>query len=107
MTLAVTIHADAAAELEAAAVWYHDQREGLGLQFLAAVDRAFQHARTWPHAGTRVEGLAPDVVVRRLPVRRFPYHVAYLTGENTIHVIAVAHDHRRPGYWKSRTAGPA
>lgn len=103
MTLAVTVHADAAAELEAAAVWYDDQREGLGLQFLAAVDRAIQHARSWPDTGTPVEGLPPDLAVRRRPVARFPYHVAYLRGEDALVVLAVAHDHRRPGYWKSRT----
>lgn len=64
MTLAVSLHADAAAELEAAAAWYDDQREGLGLQFLASVDRAIQHAREWPHTGARVEGLPPDLAVR-------------------------------------------
>lgn len=98
MTLPVTVHADAAAELEAAAVWYDDQREGLGLQFLAAVDRAIQHARAWPHAGARVEGLPPELAVRRLPVARFPYHVAHLPGDDEVVVLAVAHDHRRPGY---------
>lgn len=107
MTLAVTIHADAAAELDAASAWYDNQREGLGLQFLAAVDRVIQHARVWPHTGALVEGLPPDLVVRRLPVPRFPYHVAYLATDDMIHVLAVAHDHRRPGYWKSRTPDPA
>lgn len=103
MTLAVTIHTDAAAELEAAAVWYDDQRDGLGLRFLAAVDHTIQHARAWPHSGAPVEGLPDDLAVRRLPVSRFPYHVAYLANDDTIHVLAIAHDHRLPGYWKSRT----
>lgn len=76
MTLSVTVHADAATELEAAAVWYDDQREGLGLQFLAAVDRAIQHARAWPHTGAPVEGLSlmtiddPATGRAALPARR-------------------------------------
>ena len=103
MSTAVTVHADAAAEVDAAAVWYEDQRDGLGLQFLAAVDRAIEQARAWPQSGTRVEGLPPDLVVRRLPASRFPYHVAYVASDDRIHILAVAHDHRRPGYWNSRT----
>ena len=104
MSKAVTVHADAAAEVEAAAVWYDDQHDGLGLQFLAAVDRAIQHARAWPLSGTAVMGLPADLVVRRLPLSRFPYHLAYLVvGDDRIQILAVAHDHRRPGYWRSRT----
>lgn len=103
MSTAVTVHADAAAEVEAAAAWYDDQRDGLGLQFLAAVDRAIRHAGAWPQSGTPVKGLGPDFVVRRLPVSGFPYHLAYLASHDRIHILAVAHDHRRPGYWKSRT----
>lgn len=103
MTLPVAVHAEAAAELEAAALWYDDQRDGLGRQFLAAVDRTIQHARAWPHTGVPIEGLSADLTVRRLAVARFPYHLAYLVHGDVIHVLAVAHDHRRPGYWKGRT----
>lgn len=52
MTPKVALDPDAAAELEAAAAWYDDQRPGLGLQFLAAVDRTIQHAARWPDTGT-------------------------------------------------------
>lgn len=48
---------------------------------------------------------AQDLEVCRLPVSRFPYHLVYLLGDEVIHVLAVAHDYRRPGYWKSRGAG--
>ena len=105
MSRAVVVHAEAAAELEAAAIWYDDQLAGLGLRVLAAVDRAIQHARAWPHAGAPVEGLSADLALRRVPVSGFPYHVAYLTHEEAIHILAIAHAHRRPGYWKDR-AGP-
>ena len=59
MTGPVTLHAEATAELEAAALWYDDQRDGLGLQFLAAVDRTIQQiaalaGRRRPRGGPRV-----------------------------------------------------
>ncbi len=103
MTREVTLDPDAAVELEAAAIWYNDKRPGLGLQFLAAVDRAIQHAVRWPHTGTLVDDLPPDLTVRRLPVSRFPYHVAYMVDEDRLHILAVAHDRRRPGYWRQRS----
>ncbi len=102
MTWRATLHGDAAAELEAATVWYDERRAGLGLQFLAAVDRAIERARAWPHTGSPVPELSSDLEVRRLRVARFPYQLVYLLGDEVIHVLAVANDHRRPGYWKHR-----
>lgn len=102
MTRRVILHADAAAELEAAAIWYDDRRKGLGLQFLASVDRTLQRAREWPHTGSPVPELTTDLEVRRLPVARFPYHVAYMLLDDAIRILAVAHDRREPGYWKQR-----
>jgi hypothetical protein len=55
-----------------------------------------------PRAGTRVPRVPIDLPVRRAPVKRFPYHVIYLDLKATIRVLAVAHDRRRPVYWKSR-----
>ncbi len=104
MTWPASLHPDAAAELEAAAIWYDDRRAGLGLQFLAAVDRAVGRARSWPHSGAAVPELPRHLEVRRLQVTRFPYHLVYLLGDDLIHVLAVAHDHRKPGYWKGRGA---
>ena len=104
MTWRAELHADAAAELGAAAVWYEERRAGLGLQFVAAVDRAVEHARSWPHSGAAVPELSGSLDVRRLPVARFPYHLVYLLDDEAIHVLAVAHDHRKPGYWQERQA---
>lgn len=104
MTRPVTLHPDATAELEAAAVWYDEQRRGLGLQFLAAIDRAVAHLHRWPDSGSPVPGTSPDLDLRRVPVARFPYHLVHLRTTDAIQVLAVAHDHRRPGYWRGREA---
>jgi hypothetical protein len=37
-----------------------------------------------------------------VPVSRFPYHVAYLVTTDQVHVVAIAHDRRRPIYWSAR-----
>jgi plasmid stabilization system protein ParE len=93
---------EAEAEYRAAARWYDERRIGLGLDFLNAVDATIDHIVRSPHAGAPVKRLARDLEVRRAPVKRFPYHVVYLEFDSTIHVLAVAHDRRKPGYWKRR-----
>jgi hypothetical protein len=35
-------------------------------------------------------------------LRRFPFGLVYRLGVEEVQVVAVAHLHRRPGYWKSR-----
>jgi len=70
--------------------------------FLEAVEATVQSVTSWPASGTRVEGLADALDVRRAPVSRYPYHLAYLVAHDEIHVLAVAHDHRRPTYWTGR-----
>ena len=94
--------ADASAELEDAARWYEQRHAGLGMAFLAAVDDAVGTILRWPGAGAPVDGVDDDLDVRRQRVRRFPYHLAYLVAADDIYVLAVAHDHRRPGYWRTR-----
>jgi hypothetical protein len=41
------------------------------------------------------------------PIRRalfpgFPYAMIFLVADDVIHVLAVAHQHRAPGYWLYR-----
>jgi plasmid stabilization system protein ParE len=99
----VLFEPEASAELEEAALWYEAERSGLGLAFLAAVDRAIEHLAAWPNSGIPVPGVPADLFVRQHPVSRFPYRIAYLVTSEAVWVLAVAHARRRPGYWRSRT----
>ena len=93
---------EASAELEDAALWYESQRAQLGLEFVQAVDRALAQIAEWPQIGHRVDGVSADVPARKVPVKRFPYHVVYLQWHDMIRILAFAHDSREPGYWLSR-----
>jgi len=93
---------EASAELDEAALWYEQQRSGLGYEFLAAIDAALEFIDRFPHAGTPVPNLPPELPVRCVPVRRFPFHVVYLELSDVVRVLAFAHDRRSPGYWHSR-----
>jgi toxin ParE1/3/4 len=94
---------EASEELEHAARWYEDRRSGLGQRFLASVDVTLEQVRRFPEAGAPVPGVPPDLAVRRAPIKGFPYHLIYLETAETIHILAFAHDKRRPGYWHPRT----
>ena len=103
MTPRFRIEPEASAELGEAAVWYEKRRAGLGGEFLDAVDGTLEFISLFPGAGTSLPDLPPELAVRRVPVRRFPFHVVYLElTDDVIRILAFAHDRRSPGYWHSR-----
>jgi toxin ParE1/3/4 len=99
----VVVEPDASSELLEAARWYEAQRSGVGLAFLTAVDRAIEQVAAWPEIGALVPGVSTELRVRKMTFPRFPYYLAYLVTDDAIHVLAVAHERRRPGYWHPRT----
>ena len=102
MSPSVQFEDEADAEYRDAGRWYDERRAGLGVEFFDAVDATLAQIVRLPRAGARVPRVPIDLPVRRAPVKRFPYHVIYLDLKATIRVLAVAHDRRRPAYWKSR-----
>ncbi len=83
--------------MRAAARWYEEQQKGLGETFLVSVERAVTTAAENPALGMPIgHGL------RWLLTRRFRYAVIYAELRGVIHLLAVAHLRRRPGYWRER-----
>ena len=94
----VLLHPEAAAELGEAASFYAERaHRELGLAFIAEFERSINLLSERPELGALWRGTA-----RRLPLRRFPYSVIYRLIDGTIQVLAVAHQRRRPGYWRKR-----
>jgi plasmid stabilization system protein ParE len=91
-------------EVQQAAQWYEDQRTGLGLEFLSAVDTGVQRIRHDPLAFPLLETLPEEQNIRRLVLARFPYVIIYEVLSQEIRILAIAHSRRRPGYWKKRLA---
>jgi hypothetical protein len=58
--------------------------------------------RSLPSRGPLVPAIRSNLGVRRRIVRGFPFALAYLVSGETIRIDAVAHMHRRPGYWRRR-----
>ncbi len=99
----VRLAAEAAEELAEAALWYENQRPGLGAALLDEIERTFARIRTSPQSFPILAGLAEeDGAIRRALCRRFPYGVVFLELRDHHHVLAIAHSSREPGYWLNR-----
>ncbi len=97
----IRIGAGAQADMAEASRWYDARESGLGADFLRAVGHVIALIEADPHTGSQVPGV-PDADVRRVLVRRFPYHVVYIELPDRAQVLAVAHHRRRPRYWIGR-----
>lgn len=88
-------------ELRVAMEYYERQRAGLGSEFRdearATVLRIQQFPRAWHPMGD---------AIRRCQMQRFPYCVIYAPLEQEIVVIAIAHLHQEPTYWRHRVMRP-
>jgi plasmid stabilization system protein ParE len=89
-------HPDAAEEFGAAVEYYEAAVSGLGNRFLLAVRQATDLILADPEIGR------PRGIARRFGVPGFPYDVAYRVRAEVVEVLAIAHHHRRPGYWRAR-----
>ena len=89
----------ALAEFEAAAQWYEAKRPGLGLDFVDRVEAQLLLIGEQPNRFPRWE---EDSRYRKAKVTRFPYVLFYLERGDVVHVVAVAHGRRAPGYWQKR-----
>ncbi len=93
----VDFHPQAEAELLAAARFYEEHAENLGFDFLAAVQGAYERLAEFPESGHSFGRR-----LRRVLVPGFPYALLYSVHQEQILIVAVAHVHRSPGYWRSR-----
>jgi len=62
---------------------------------ISAIDGLADNADVWP---SNEDGFRYHVL------SRFPYTVWYELHDATVTILAVAHQHRRPRYWKARGA---
>ena len=95
----VRLRAAAKRDLRDATAWYEERNAELADRFVAEVTRTLELIEQFPMSGGRVPGVL-DPEVRRLPVHNFPYHVVFLRLSDRTAVLAIAHDRRRPGYWR-------
>lgn len=93
----VEILPDAEAEIREAFLWYFERSpiaaDAFRTAAIEAIDGLATDALMWPE---------DEDEIRRHVLRHFPYTVFYEIRDTTVTVLAVAHQRRRPGYWRER-----
>ena len=84
-------------ELIESAVYYNKQVPGLGERFESEIRYATDLMLDQPEIGPLV-----DPNLRKFILTRFPFTLYYSVTADVLRIEAVAHQSRRPGYWKPR-----
>ena len=97
MTRSVSFHRLADLEMLEASGYYANLGDELAAAFLDEVERASRfivaHAEGAPPVGGGLQ---------RRVLRKFPYSLYYSIRGEAIRILAVAHQERRPYYWRGR-----
>jgi plasmid stabilization system protein ParE len=91
------MHPEARLEFRESIEYYEDCREGLGIEFSREVYASINRVAGAPLLWSRLTDNS-----RRFLTKRFPYSVIYQVLNGDILIVAVAHQSRKPGYWKKR-----
>ncbi len=91
------IHPSALFDLKSAVDWYLERSETAAAKFADEVDRAvgliIESPARWPSG---------EHGTRSFVLSRFPFAIVYREKQNAIQILAIAHGHRNPEYWKGR-----
>jgi plasmid stabilization system protein ParE len=97
MSRQLSINEAAESEINEAADFYDARSPGLGSVFINEVENVVERISEFPEAAPLVRGR-----VRKRSVAKFPYSVVYSVRSEKIRILAVAHQKRRPFYWRGR-----
>ena len=78
-------------------MWYAQRDHAVAAAFVGELDGAVEAILAQPFRWPAYLGAA-----HRFAMRRFPYAVIYRPSTTLVHVVAVAHVKRKPGYWLAR-----
>ena len=96
----VLFRPEARREVIEASDWYERHSEGLGTEFVRALDAAVEGARRNPDAFPVLIG-----DFRRVLLRRFPYSLVYRLHGDSLVVLACFHHRRNPQFLSRRARG--
>ena len=93
-----SLHPEAEQDLRHAAEFYQERGASpLSQSFLGEFERSVGLLLRHPQLGALWR-----CGKRRFVMRRFPYSLIYIVAGEELRILAVAHQSRRPGYWRGR-----
>lgn len=97
MTRRLVVSPEAEADIEEAAQWYLERSRELSSAFSEMVERAVSSVADHPFRYRKIQE-----EVRRAPLDRFPYQIAYEVFDDEVVIWACTHVRRDPEHWQSR-----
>ena len=103
MTKPVRPNEFAQAEIDRELRWYESESPGLGDRLWQDIQARLDLISTYPAIGEvvrrrrRIQG-----IVRRFPLRDFPFLLIYREFPDYLELVALAHTSKDPTYWHSR-----
>ena len=95
--LPIDYHPAARSEADAAFDYYRERSFRIAEAFYLELERAGAAIRNSPESwAAYLHG------TRRYLLEQFPFVVVYRVAKHRIEIVAVAHGHRKPGYWAER-----
>jgi len=95
--LKIEFQTEADEEFREAARYYENEAPGVGLAFVVEVHKAVAELTEFPLTAQIVRAS-----IRKKVLRHFPYNILYSIELDKIVIVAVAHQRRRPNYWRNR-----
>ena len=80
-----------------AAEYYDETNSRLAQEFLDELENKIKMLRSFPLTGS----LAGDGL-RTSGLSRFPFNIVYYLHQETLVIVAISHQSRRPDYWVNR-----
>jgi hypothetical protein len=93
----VIFHPEAADEMSESARFFDEKSSGLGSDLITAIQESTRRIVQFPESGP-----IEKWNIRKCLVRGFPFTLLYEASQDQIFIVAVMHQHRRPGYWARR-----
>jgi toxin ParE1/3/4 len=91
------VHVEAEAEILQALTWYAERSRVAARAFVqelnSTVALASRSPESWPRSSANT---------RYIVFPRFPFNLVFRLRGETIEIVAVAHQRRRPSYWSDR-----
>jgi plasmid stabilization system protein ParE len=93
----VIVHTEAEAEIFQALQWYEERSAVAARAFVQELSRMVLLAVRSPEGWPRSHGNTRHIVFTR-----FPFDLVFRVKGETMEIVAVAHQRRRPSYWSDR-----
>lgn len=84
-------------EFREAARYYESEAAGVWVAFITAVHKGVAEIVELPLAAQAIRA-----GIRKKVLRHFSYNLFYAIEADTLVIVAVAHQRRRPNYWRAR-----